>query len=37
MPGFTAYEYVVTELTAMSPLNGPTVSYQVQRNFKRIR
>jgi hypothetical protein len=26
MPGFTAYQYQVTEGTAISPLNGPIVS-----------
>jgi hypothetical protein len=26
MPGFTSYQYVVTENTAVSVLNGPTVS-----------
>jgi hypothetical protein len=28
MPGFTSYQYNVTEATAVSALNGPTVSYQ---------
>jgi hypothetical protein len=26
MPGFTSYQYVVTELTAVPVLNGPVVS-----------
>jgi len=29
MPGFIAYEYQVTEATAISPLVGPTVIHQI--------
>jgi hypothetical protein len=36
MPGFTAYQYQVIEGTVISPLNGPFVSYRIQRNLKPI-